>query len=213
MKQKIFTLFFALMASVGMYAEIYSGTCGDDLNWNLDTETGVLNITGSGDMCNYKDKRVPWRDYQYLVKKVVMFDGITSIGSYAFSNCSTFTSVTIPISVKKIGSWAFYYCSGLTSIRCEAITPPDVPYEGGSVFSGVAMSIPLYVPTNSINDYKEADLWKEFKNILPITYESIDNIETSANYDQSRKLLRNGQIFILRGDKTYTMTGQETIVP
>jgi len=41
-------------------------------------------------------------------------DSVTSIGDYAFFNCSGLTSVTIPDSVTSIGSYAFYGCSGLT---------------------------------------------------------------------------------------------------
>ena len=43
-------------------------------------------------------------------------DSVTTIGVYAFSNCSSLTSVTIPDSVTTIGEWAFYYCISLTSI-------------------------------------------------------------------------------------------------
>ena len=46
---------------------------------------------------------------------------VTSIGDYAFYNCSGLTSVTIPNSVTSIGDEAFYKCSGLTSVRISDI--------------------------------------------------------------------------------------------
>lgn len=90
---------------------------------------------------------------------------ITSIGYQAFASCSGLTSVTIGNSVSSIGMGAFHDCSRLKSITCEAVTPPTCEY---AVFGLVDESIPLYVPANSINIYKTADVWKEFSNILPI---------------------------------------------
>ena len=52
-----------------------------------------------------------------LVTGLVIPDGVTSIGSYAFKNCSGLTSVSIPNSVTSIGSYAFWNCSGLTSVK------------------------------------------------------------------------------------------------
>ena len=54
-----------------------------------------------------------------LVTDLVIPDGVTSIGSYAFYNCDSLTSITIPDSVTSIGSYAFYYCDSLTSIIFE----------------------------------------------------------------------------------------------
>ena len=51
-----------------------------------------------------------------LVTELVIPDTVTSIGSYAFYNCTCLTSITIPDSVTSIGSRAFYGCTGLTSV-------------------------------------------------------------------------------------------------
>jgi len=62
-------------------------------------------------------------------------DSITNIGDHAFSHCSSLTSVTIPDSVTSIGNSAFYSCSSLT-----AITIPDsVTSIGNSAFSGCSL--------------------------------------------------------------------------
>jgi hypothetical protein len=136
-------------------------------------------------------------------------NSVTTIGSYAFTNCSSLTSVSIPNSVISIGELAFYNCSGLTSVTCEANTPPVL---GSYVFYDTLSrdKATLYVPSGSVNAYKSADQWMYFYRILPIgSHEAIENVETDETSLGTGKLLRNGQVVILRGDRTYTVTGQE----
>ena len=93
------------------YGETYSGTCGTNVNWSLDTETGLLKITGTGEMTSS-----PWESYNSSIKSVEITEGVTSIESSAFYGCSGLTSVTIPNSVTSIGGFAFDGCSGLTGV-------------------------------------------------------------------------------------------------
>ena len=51
--------------------------------------------------------------YRNLIYKVIIEDGVTTIGSYAFADCTSLTSVVIPDSVTTIGEWAFYDCTSL----------------------------------------------------------------------------------------------------
>ena len=96
---------------------VYSGTCGTSVNWTLDTDTGVLEISGSGAMTNYTTaNHAPWYSDRSSITTVNIGDKITRIGDYTLYNCSAITSVTIPDSVTRIGNGAFYYCSALTSI-------------------------------------------------------------------------------------------------
>ena len=90
-------------------AAAYSGKCGDNLTWSLDTDTGVLTISGTGDMYDwYNGSYAPWYSNRSSIKTAVIGNSVTGIGVYAFYDCTGLTSVTIPDSVTSIGDWAFY---------------------------------------------------------------------------------------------------------
>ena len=95
-------------------AEQFSGNCGENVSWVLDDETGVLTVTGEGEMVlpnlNY------WSDYLEEVLTIIIEDGITSIGNNAFNGFSKLTSVQIPNSVTKIGISAFSGCENLAEL-------------------------------------------------------------------------------------------------
>ena len=88
----------------------------DNLTWKLYAD-GTLTISGTGAMkdYDYDSNRSPvYRNSD--VKKVVIEDGVTSIGSYAFQNCRSLTNITIPNSVTSIENSAFEWCSSLSSV-------------------------------------------------------------------------------------------------
>ena len=136
---------------------------------------------------------------------VTIPNSVTSIGRYAFRGCTGLTSVTIPNSVTSIGDAAFSNCTGLTTITCAAMTPPVC---GSGAFEEVPKSIPLYVPFGSLDAYRNATEWKDFIIKEMAKPEAIDQI-TNKQSQMSNKFFRNGQLFIQRGDKTYSITGQE----
>ena len=108
---------WCLSVSVKSYA-VYSGSCGESVNWSLDTQTGLLEITGSGEM---EDN--PWKSHKSSIIKCTIENGVTSIRFCAFDGCTWLTSITIPESVTSIGDWAFSRCTGLTSITIpESVT-------------------------------------------------------------------------------------------
>ncbi len=122
-----------IFASVGPLAAsaATTGTCGDNLTWKFNRSKGALTISGTGEMYNYEYDKVPWFEYLEDVKKIVINDGVTSIGDNAFSSCVNATSATIPDGVKTIGDWAFCYCNKITSIKI----PDSVTSVGKGVFS------------------------------------------------------------------------------
>ena len=105
-------------------AETVSGSCGDNVTWEYDTETATLTISGTGAMSNYSGSSyngtyvttAPWREYYKNMKTVVINSGVTRVGNSAFAYCTGLTSITIPDSVTSIGHGAFLSCTGLTDV-------------------------------------------------------------------------------------------------
>ena len=95
-----------------------SGQCGYDLTWTYVEETKTLTISGSGAMYTHSNlfEEYPWFYRVYdKTEKVVINDGVTTIGDGAFNLFSKLTSIEIPNSVTSIGEKAFGSCVSLTS--------------------------------------------------------------------------------------------------
>ena len=85
-------------------------------------------------------------------------NSVTSIGASAFEDCYSLTSCTIGSGVTSIYYSAFYNCSSLDSISVNAVIPPTL---GTSVFTNTN-NCPIYVPSESVNDYKAAEYWSDY---------------------------------------------------
>ena len=112
-----------LLPTETLATEATSGTCGDNLTWVL-ADDGTLTISGTGNMANYgKESNLPpWAAKFEQITTVVIEDGVTSIGDYAFYSyyyCNL-TSITIPASVKRIGE------AGIATERLERIYITDL---------------------------------------------------------------------------------------
>ena len=137
MKKRILAAFVAAVMALALALpalalptrEVISGSCGENLTWTLDTETGVLTISGTGAMDTYFwYDPAPWENY--AITSLIVTDGVTSIGGHAFEGCNL-TSVELPDSLIGIGEGAFMYCLSLQSIKL----PESLRYISTAAFS------------------------------------------------------------------------------
>ena len=109
MKKTVFSIIAVVMMAFTAAAQ-HSGQCGDNLTWNFDEGSRTLTISGTGDM---------WDNPSFnncMIANVVIQEGVTSIGDYAFSYKPYLESVAISNTVVSIGDHAFEMCEYLTSI-------------------------------------------------------------------------------------------------
>ncbi len=94
-----------------------SGTYGENITWSYDA--GTLRFSGKGNMNNISNgsrgERAPWyhSDYRDSITNIVIEEGITSVGSWAFISLVNVTTVTIPSTVTVIQPHAFQNCQGI----------------------------------------------------------------------------------------------------
>ena len=167
MKEKLLTLAVALLAATGAWAQnefpfdgLYYMVTDETamtvelINYNTSKPTGTLIIptTVSDDYYDYT---------------------VTSIGDYALENCSSLTCVAIPASVTNIGNGAFRYCSALKKVIVWGLTPPSVK---SSSFTGTHSDLAVYVPAENLEDYKAAEVWKDFNLQALHSHFTVDNM-------------------------------------
>ena len=96
------------------------------------------------------------------LSSVTIPDGVTTIGNSAFSDCSGLGSVTIPASVTSIGDYAFYRCENLATIVSFIEEPSSASFYDRSFSSITLNNATLYVPQGTTEKYKAAKGWKNF---------------------------------------------------
>lgn len=98
---------------------IYTGVCGENVTWSLDSETKVLTISGEGEMYHegHFSDTLHWQGNKLYssIRSVVIEPGVTNVGYWAFGNCENLTSVSLPDGITVVEEDAFYN-TGLTSI-------------------------------------------------------------------------------------------------
>lgn len=177
-------------------------TIGEQAFFECNGLTSIVLPESLKNLCNYAF------DGCFYLVSVNIPSSLTKINRGAFGRCHSLQSLVIPSTITHISDYSFYECIGLTSVTCYAVNPPIMG--GANVFDQYVdcSKIPLYVPEESVEAYKAADEWKEFNPILPIDTQDVEQVSQQPTA-KSQKLIKDGQVLILRGDNTYTLQGQE----
>ena len=120
MNKKSLAIFAILLTfCIGLRSEVYTGSCGTDVTWAFNTETGILAISGNGNMSDYSYSNQPWYSYRSQISSIKINEGVTCIGKYAFYFMGKYgkdLSISIANSVTEIKDYAFKACSQIKSI-------------------------------------------------------------------------------------------------
>ena len=127
--------------------------------------TSLSSITIPGSLTNA-------REYTFAnctnLTSVVFSEGVKSIEQSIFFHCNNLSTISIPKSIKSIYGYVFSELSNLADFYCFADSVPKITKE--AFFGTPIASATLHVPAGSIEKYKTTSPWKDFGNIVPITY-------------------------------------------
>ena len=124
--------------------------------------SSLASITIPNSVTSIGEKAFHWCS---SLTSITIPDSVTSIGDSAFYNCESLESATIGEGVTWIGDYAFEYCTSLAEVYCKPITPPETPWLilwTWSAFNENASGRKIYVPTESVEAYKNAFGWWEY---------------------------------------------------
>jgi len=158
-------------APVAPNGTVKSGSCGPNVKWSLD-DSGLLTISGSGDMDNYF---AFWEiTYGVGIKRAVVEEGVTSLALNTFNGCDELESVSLPDSLENILGSAFSDCGSLTRVDI----PYGVPWISGYCFAG-CYSLTRVTVSESVTEVVD----HAFDNCPMLTLYGYDGstIETYAN--------------------------------
>ena len=148
-----------------------------------------------------------WAFYNcHNLRSLTLPEGVTNVGDAAFYGCNYLTEITLPSTMKKVADNAFALCPRMQTMYVNALVPPTIE---AKTFEDVDRATPVFVPRGTIALYQADQYWSEFFNMAEYDAPS-GNLNTAVGNDNHalRKVLRNGQVIILRGDKEYNVMGQ-----
>ena len=135
MKKLILSCLLSVLCTLTALSADYSGTCGANLTWEL--TDSVLTISGNGAMKIYSSNSdVPWYSNGEKIKIVIINEGVTYIGDYAFERCYNLDSVSYPQSLITIGRKSFTRCTSLKSVNL----PSQLKYIDDYAFDGAGLT-------------------------------------------------------------------------
>ncbi len=187
--KKILSLFLSLSLLLSMatgfslkaFAEVETGQCGENVTYSFDSATGILTISGSGEMYHYYNTLEEARGGSPLngnsligpsVKKIIIKNGVTDIGDCMFYGCENLTEVVLPDTVTKICDSAFWLCTAL-----QSFTIPDTVTEVGvGIFNACSglKNVVLPKQLKSITQWMFNGCSSLSSIIIPSTVTSID---------------------------------------
>lgn len=217
MKKAIISFIALAISGIAMCADPV--TIGD-LEYILTSSTMTAEVNGavstiSGELII--PSKVEYNSVPYTVtgiaQKAFMYDDemtsvsfpatLEKIGNSAFAGCKKLTELEFPASLKEIGETAFTGNTNLEKVTCHAVEPPVC---GDYAF---AICQELYVPKGSIEKYANADEWSNFNpNIFAIDESAIEAVRVGGEV-ASQKVVRNGQVLIMRDGKLFNLLGAE----
>lgn len=180
-----------LLVAVMLFAVTSCGSStAKDFEWTY--KEGILTISGTGKMPDYSDGNGemttrPWEDKLEEIEEIVVEEGITRIGDYAFYGMKRVVDVTVPASLESIGKEAFRRCITVNDIvlgdklkeiedgafgNCnslyEVYLPSTVKTVGANAFKGCLILSKITVPAgvDSIGE----DAFANCKGLEKITY-------------------------------------------
>ena len=149
MKKRLLTTICALVSILWGFnasAEVVEYSCGatenDNVTVSIDTETGVMTVSGTGEMASYSLATLPWVDYKSIVKKGVVSEGVTNVGGCAFMQFTALTEVSLSSTVTSLGLSAFNGCTSLPGVEFTS----ELTTIGNYAFSGCSSITDLTIP-------------------------------------------------------------------
>ena len=169
-------------ADSGYGSVLASGSHGSKVTY-VYYEDGTLIVSGSGSMRNdristagqYNTNSRRWGGYEHQIKRVIINEGVTSIGDFAFYYCENLESVSMPSTITYIGSDAFHFCHKITSIQI----PPNVKTIGQYSFGQMNLSS-LVIPASV-----ETILWRAFYanyNLKTVVFQKGAKVKSLGSY-------------------------------
>lgn len=110
----VMLLCLLLLPTKAQAATVDSGTCGENLTWQID-DAGVLTVSGTGSIEFTGNS--PWNKHKRDITKIVVEEGVTGITVNAFSGCAALTELELPDSLEFIDRSAFARCTALTDVE------------------------------------------------------------------------------------------------
>lgn len=171
-----------------------SGPCGatkaDTLEWSFDKNTGVLTISGAGNMADYSSKTgvAPWKVFADKITEIQIGNQVTGIGTEAFNSLENLTKVNIPASITRFGSYIFNNDKNLVTVDwASGFKAPSVQDTDTCTDEGT------YVPTGMFDHCSKLGEGEELTKWLPSSFTGIccaafRGTKFTVNFDQLKDM-------------------------